>query len=188
MSKKIAIISGSPTTTSRLNALIDIVRQKAASEGINVHEVIVRDLPAEDLIQTRFDSKDIIHAVTAVTQADALVVATPIYKASYTGVLKTFLDMLPQKGLEGKVILPLAVGGTTAHYLAIDYALRPVLSALGATNIIAGVYGLDSQITRLAEGGFQLEEELLTRLQLRAREFLGQIGVQDEHGQFLHHA
>ncbi|MDQ0896682.1 NAD(P)H-dependent oxidoreductase [Paenibacillus sp. V4I7] len=61
-------------------------------------------------------------------------------EASYTGVLKAFLDLLPQKGLECKVVLPLAVGGTISHLLAIDYALKPVLSALGARNILQGVY------------------------------------------------
>ena len=62
-----------------------------------------------------------------------MVVSTPVYKAAYSGVLKVFLDLLPQFGLAGKVVLPLVTGGTASHVLAIDYALRPVLLALGAS-------------------------------------------------------
>jgi FMN reductase len=56
------------------------------------------------------------------------------------------LDLLPQKSLAGKVILPIATGGTLGHLLAINYALKPVLSELGASQILAGVYVLDTQI------------------------------------------
>lgn len=69
-------------------------------------------------------------AIAEVDLADALVVATPVYKASYSGVLKTFLDVLPQKAFARKAVLPLATGGTIAHLLSIDYALRPVLLSL----------------------------------------------------------
>ncbi|MCG6197676.1 NAD(P)H-dependent oxidoreductase, partial [Anoxybacillus sp. LAT_38] len=91
---------------------------------------------------TRFDSPAILEANRIIAKSDAVVVATPIYKASYTGVLKSFLDLIPQKGLEKKIVLPLAIGGTIAHLLAIDYALKPVLSALGANHIFTGVYAL----------------------------------------------
>ncbi|WP_204272820.1 NAD(P)H-dependent oxidoreductase, partial [Escherichia coli] len=71
-------------------------------------------------------------AVLAVEQADLVVVSTPIYKAAYSGLLKVFLDLLPPDALRGKLVLPLATGGSPAHVLALDYALKPVLSALGA--------------------------------------------------------
>ncbi len=67
----------------------------------------------------------------------AVVVATPIYKAAYTGGLKALFDILPQSALRGKTVLPLATGGSPAHLLAIDYALKPVLSALGASDLAA---------------------------------------------------
>ena len=68
--------------------------------------------------------------------ARGLVIATPVYKAAYSGLLKTFLDLLPQFGLREKVILPLVTGGTPAHVLAIDYALRPVLNSLDPLHIV----------------------------------------------------
>ena len=57
-----------------------------------------------------------------------VIVATPIYKAAYSGLLKVFLDLLPAEALRGKTVLPLASGGSVAHLLALDYALKPVLS------------------------------------------------------------
>ncbi|WP_159881656.1 NADPH-dependent FMN reductase [Paenibacillus puerhi] len=172
---KIAVISGSPTETSRLNGLLQAVRARIEGEGWDYKEIQVRLLPPEDLIYTRFDSPSIVEANRIVAEADAVIVATPIYKASYTGVLKTFLDLIPQKGLAGKIVLPLALGGTIAHLLAIDYALRPVLSALGSQHIRGGVYALDAQVSRLEGGGFVLEEELLDRLELAAADLVREI-------------
>ena len=63
------------------------------------------------------------------------------------GALKTLLDLLPERALEGKIVLPLATGGTIAHMLAVDYALKPVLNALKAQEILHGVFADDSQVT-----------------------------------------
>lgn len=57
------------------------------------------------------------------------------------------LDLLPERALAGKVVLPLATGGSVAHILAADYALKLVLSALKAEEILQGVFAFDSQIT-----------------------------------------
>lgn len=72
-----------------------------------------------------------------------VVIASPVYKASYTGILKAFLDLLPQTGLKGKVTLPLFIGGTIAHLLSLDYTLKPLLSVLGSRNIVGGVFTID---------------------------------------------
>jgi FMN reductase len=172
---KIAIISGSPAEQSRLNGLLQEVRSTAEAQGWNVEEVQVRKIPPEDLIHCRFDSPSILENNRIVEEADAVVVATPIYKASYSGVLKTFLDLLPQKGLKQKIVLPIAIGGTIAHLLAIDYALKPVLSSLGANHILGGVYALDSQVTRLEGDGLALDDELKSRLDHSLSEWVRQV-------------
>ncbi|HEY9768264.1 MAG TPA: NAD(P)H-dependent oxidoreductase [Coleofasciculaceae cyanobacterium] len=102
--------------------------------------ISVRDLPAEDLIFGRYDSPNLEPTKALIAKADALIIVTPIYKTAYTGVLKAFLDLLPQKALSGKVILLLATAGTIAHLLSVDYALKPVLSELGARYILGSVY------------------------------------------------
>jgi FMN reductase len=85
--------------------------------------------------------------VDAVAEADAIVIATPVYKASYTGILKAFLDLLPQDGLKDKLVLPLATGGSQSHLLALDYALRPVLQALDARQVFTSIYATSQQLT-----------------------------------------
>ena len=97
-------------------------------------------------------------------EADIVVVATPVYKAAYSGVLKVFLDLLPQTALKGKTVLPLATGGSPHHMLALDYALRPVLQSLGAKNILPGIYATDAQVVVNPEGGYHVDEDIGDRL------------------------
>lgn len=162
---KVTIINGSPTPGSRLTAMIELADQLLQKQGFEVNHVNVGELPPEDLIHTKFESEAIVKANGLVAEADAVIIASPVYKASYTGVLKTFLDLVPQKGLAGKIILPLFIGGSLAHLLSIDYSLKPVLSALGARHILGGVYAVDAYIARTDQGGFEINEELTTRLE-----------------------
>lgn len=162
---KVTIINGSPTPGSRLTAVMALAEELLQKEGFEVQRVNVGELPPEDLIHTKFESEEIVKANALVAEADAVIVASPVYKASYTGVLKTFLDLVPQKGLAGKVVLPLFIGGSLAHLLSIDYSLKPVLSALGARHILGGVYTVDSQVARTEQGGFEIVDELITRLE-----------------------
>ncbi|MFM1654858.1 NADPH-dependent FMN reductase [Brevibacillus sp. B_LB10_24] len=161
---RIVILSGSISASSRINGVLDYAGKVLSEAGLQVDFVNVRDLPPEDLLSARFDSTAIVQANRLIEQADAVVVATPVYKASYTGVLKAYLDLLPQKGLADKVILPLAVGGTLSHLLMLDYALKPVLAALGAEHVLSGVYAVDSQIQRDDPQGVVISEEIVQRL------------------------
>lgn len=174
---KITLISGSPTANSRLNGLMDYCTKKLQEQGHEITVLLVAELPAEDLIRANFASPAIEQATALVEQADAVIIASPVYKASYTGVLKTFLDLIPQKGLQDKIIVPLFIGGTMAHLLSIDYALKPVLSVLGATTMLQGVYGTDASVARLDVGGFELAAELVLRLD----EMLAQMERELEH-------
>ncbi|SEO23997.1 NADPH-dependent FMN reductase [Paenibacillus sp. OV219] len=161
----VVIVSGSPSSISRLNGLTGYAEEKLRELGWEISHLHVASLPAEDLVLARWDSPAIIEANKRIEAADAIIIASPVYKASFTGVLKTYLDLLPQNGLEGKVVLPLFIGGTIAHLLTIDYALKPVLSALYAKHITAGVYAVDSQVKKLDAGGYELDEDLVKRLE-----------------------
>jgi len=162
--KKAVIINGGNTRNSRLTAIQQKVEAFFENEAIDFQSIYVHELPAEDLIKANFYSEEIKRVNQQVDQSQIVVILTPIYKASYTGILKTYLDLLPQKALEGKIILPLAVGGSAFHLLAIEYALKPVLSVLGATEILNTVYIIDKQIERLATDGFQIDTEAEERL------------------------
>lgn len=164
----IVIISGSPNASSRLNGITQYVERQLKEHDLTVDTITVVSLPAEDLIHARFGSPAIVEANQLVANADAVIIASPVYKASFTGVLKTFLDLLPQKGLDNKIIAPLFIGGTIAHLLSIDYSLKPVLASMGAKIYVSGVYAVDSQINRTQEPNeapvFEINEELTLRL------------------------
>jgi FMN reductase len=164
MMSHVVIIAGAPSKRSRLTGLTEYSSNKLREAGITVEVIHVADLPAEDLVQARFDSSFIRDALAVVEAADAVIVATPVYKASYSGVLKLFLDLIPQEGLRGKLTLPLVIGGSIAHLLAIDYALKPVLAALGCRHILGGVYAVDQGIDRLDDGKYVLSADITTRL------------------------
>jgi FMN reductase, SsuE family len=173
---KVVIISGSPTPSSRLNAFIEISGKKLAESGIEVKEVFVAQLPSEDLVKANFQSEAIQEKLAWVSEADAVIFASPVYKASYTGVLKLFLDLIPERGLKGKIVLPLFVAGTMAHMLAIDYALKPVIAALAGRHILGGVYGVDKMIER-TDSGFVVQADLLERLDQALEELVYELNL-----------
>lgn len=160
----VAIIYGGNSDRSRLMALHQKTEDTFKQAGHEVHSIFVHHIPAEDLILTNFSSEAIKEANVKVEKASLVVVLTPVYKAAYSGILKTYLDLLPQKGLVGKTVLPLVLGGSFGHLLAIDYALKPVLSSLGATNILNGAYVLDSHIERAEQQQFIISTDIMERI------------------------
>ena len=142
----ITVLSASPSATSRTAALAGHVARRLAGEGHVVTEVHARDLPPAPLLAADTSDPSVARVLGQIAGADGVVVASPVYKASYSGLLKVVLDVLPQSGLGGKVVLPLLTGGTPAHVLAVDYALRPVLASLGADHIVQGTFVLDRHI------------------------------------------
>ena len=164
----VLLIAGSPSAHSRSSALLDAVEQglhqKAGARRLYTDRVHIRDLSPQALLLADWNHASIKRALAQVESASALVIATPVYKAAYSGVLKVFLDLLSQTALKGKVVLPIATGGSPHHMLALDYALRPVLQSLGARHILPGVYASDSQIPKDAEGQYRIGAEIGARL------------------------
>jgi len=158
------LIAGSPSERSRSAALLDAVAQRLTVRGALVDRVHIRDLSPQALLLADAHHRSISQAVAQVAQARVLVVSTPVYKAAYSGVLKVFLDLLPQTALQGKTVLPLATGGSPHHMLALDYALRPVLQSLGAKHILPGIYATDAQVTVTPEGAYTVGRDIAIRL------------------------
>ncbi|GAA1624864.1 NAD(P)H-dependent oxidoreductase [Nonomuraea maheshkhaliensis] len=90
-------------------------------------------------------------ALELVREASVLVVASPTYKGTYTGLLKSFLDRLPPQALAGTAALPLLVMGDAKHALAVEVHLRPLLVELGASVPTPGLAFLESDFSRLEE-------------------------------------
>ena len=160
----ILLLAGSPSAPSRSGRLLDHAGERLALLGHASRRLNVRDLPAEALLKADFGQEGIVAASALVAQAQAVVVATPVYKAAYSGVLKAFLDLLPQDGLKGKLVLPLATGGSQSHMLALDYALRPVLSALGARHVLPSIYATDAQVQWSEQDGLRLDPAIDARI------------------------
>lgn len=159
-------LSGSPALKSRSGVVLEHAGRWLRAKGVDVTTLRIRDFNAEDLIFAHFDSPQVLDFIEAVKQADGLLIGTPVYKASFSGALKTLLDLLPERSLHGKVVLPLATGGSIAHMLAVDYALKPVLSALKCQEVLHGIFAIDSQISYADnEQGGNLDEILQERLQ-----------------------
>jgi FMN reductase len=147
-----------------MSALLGEVAEYLDRVPVPVRSIIVRALPAEDLVLGRADSIPIRAAAEAIDRASGVAIATPVYRAAASGLLKTFLDLLGRDALRHKVVLPIAVGGSPAHLLAIDYSLRPVLAALGATHVLQTIYATDAQV-RLAHGARpDIDVEIRARL------------------------
>jgi FMN reductase len=160
----VLLIAGSPSERSRSAALLDAVSLRLGARGALVERLLIRDLSPQALLLADSAHRSVAKAVDQVARARAIVVATPVYKAAYSGVLKVFIDLLPQTALKGKTILPLATGGSPHHMLALDYALRPVLQSLSAHHILPGVYATDAQVTLTPEGAYQVHDDLGQRL------------------------
>ena len=143
---RVVTLAGSPRYPSRSSALLEYAREHLSALDVEVCHWHLHNFVPEDLLYARFNSPALQAFIEQLAEADGVIVATPVYKASFSGALKTLLDLLPERALEGKIVLPVATGGTVAHMLAVDYALKPVLNALKAQEILQGVFADDSQI------------------------------------------
>ncbi len=134
-----AVVAGNPRPGSRtLAAATLLARSITGAEPDTVVDVVT--LGAGLL---GFGDPAVESAVESVRAARLCVVASPTYKASYTGVLKAFLDQVPADGLAGTVAVPLMLGAGASHALAPELLLKPVLVELGATCPTRGCYVLE---------------------------------------------
>lgn len=166
----VLLLGGSPSSPSTTWRLLQLVGEHLAALGHRTVALQVRELPAQALLRGDLDDSSIAAAAALVAEADAVVVGTPVYKAAYSGVLKSFLDLLPQDGLAGKLVLPLATGGSQSHMLALDYALRPVLASLAPRHILPSVYATSEQLPWRAEHGLLPVAAIATRIEAAIEE------------------
>ncbi len=124
---------------SRSRAVLDRALERLDPLGLEARRVDLAALPAEALLGRARDPR-VEQAIATVLGADLLLAATPIYRATYSGLLKVFLDLLPEGGLARAVVVPIAAGGGPGHLLALDHGLRPLFSSLGACVVPLGIY------------------------------------------------
>lgn len=134
----LAVVVGNPSPGSRTRTIAENLAERVADlTGAEQSPTIDLADHADQVFQRPSASLDPL--VEAVAAADYVIFATPTYKASYTGLLKAFLDRYQANGLEGVIAIPLATIGSPAHTLAVEFTLRPLLVELGASVPTAGL-------------------------------------------------
>lgn len=174
-------VSGSPSPTSRTAVLIDEVGRRVREDGHTIDVLHLRNLPAVPLLAADPSDPLVRDAAERLGRADAVVLGTPVYKASYSGLLKVWLDSLAQFAFTGKTVLPLATGGSLANVLALDYALRPVLAAMGAMHVVPGYFVLDRFVAQAAEDVWTLDPEVRPALDAVIDAFLRSVSISHPH-------
>ncbi|MGP6171336.1 FMN reductase [Microbacterium sp. A196] len=150
--RRIAVISAGLSNPSSTRMLADRLAAETVSQlaerGIeaSVDVIELRDL-AHDItnnLLTGFAPAELESAINSVYSADALIAVTPIFSTSYSGLFKSFIDVLEPDALTGKPVLIGANAGTARHSLAIDYAIRPLFAYLHAEAVSTGVFAASS--------------------------------------------
>ncbi|WP_024793697.1 FMN reductase [Tomitella biformata] len=144
MTRRIAVVAaglGQPSSTRLLADQLAAATVRAlGNSAVQVVELREHAHALVDNMLTGFPAQDLGRAIDAVVRADGLIVVTPIFNASYSGLFKSFFDVLEPESLEGKPVLIGATGGTARHSLAIDHAVRPMFSYLRAAPVPTGVF------------------------------------------------
>lgn len=160
---RIVVVSaglGVPSSTRLLADRLAAASREALGE-VEIETVELRDLAHQltDHLLTGFAAGELAEAIEAVRAADGLIVVTPVFSASYSGLFKLFFDVLEPELLDGTPVLIAATAGTARHSLVLEHALRPLFSYLHAVVVPTGVFaatddfgdaGLDVRIQRAA--------------------------------------
>jgi FMN reductase len=128
---------------------------RLAGEDVEVEVLELRDLAhaLTDNLLTGFPSGALADAVRRVAEADALIAVTPVFSASYSGLFKTFFDVLEDGALEGTPVLLAATAGTARHSLVLEFAMRPLFAYLKAQVAPTAVFAASEDFGAAGSGG-----------------------------------
>ena len=171
----LAVISGGlrePSSTRLLAGRIDTaVHQALAAIDMSATSTMIELRPLGraimDAMLTGVVAPQLEGAFDAVASADGLIAVTPAFNASFSGLFKSFFDVLPEQTLWDMPVLIAATGGTERHSLVLDHALRPMFSYLHAIVAPAGVYAATDDFGAAQRGSGALSE----RIDTAARDF-----------------
>jgi FMN reductase len=147
--ERTTVVVGNPKARSRTSAAAAEVARFVAERLGAAPEVTTIELPDLGAGLLGWGDPAVAEAVAATKGADLLVVASPTYKATYTGLLKLFLDQIGADDLAGVVTVPVMVGAGATHALAVETHLRPVLVELGAVMPTRGLYLQEADLPEL---------------------------------------
>ncbi|TNM39668.1 NADPH-dependent FMN reductase [Nocardioides albidus] len=153
-----------PSTTRLLADRLGTAVERAVvarGEEVEVAHVELRPLAhaLADHLLTGFATGDLADALDRVARADGLVVVTPVFSASYSGLFKTFFDVLEPGVLDGKPVVIAATAGTARHSLVLDHALRPLFAYLRAVVVPTGVFAASEDFGATDDGSLDKRAE-----------------------------
>ena len=168
---KVVVVNGSPNERSKTGSLADLVTVTLADMlPIEVHHVGVYRLGTSftSAVQREDVDETVEAEIRAVETADVLVAATPVYRASYSGMFKHFFDLVDQYALANKPVILLATGGSDRHALVIEHALRPLFAFFQAATVPVGFYANAGDF----DGTTVLNNEVYSRIEMGLRDVL----------------
>ena len=160
MTRHLAVVSAGLSSPSSTRILADQLASAVEArlfergEDVRIHVIELREhaRALADNLLTGFPSGGLAEAVQTVADADAVIAVTPVFSASYSGLFKTFFDVLEPGVLEGKPVLMGATAGTARHSLVLEHALRPLFSYLKATPVPTAVFAASEDFGSNADG------------------------------------
>ncbi|CAA9351844.1 MAG: FMN reductase [uncultured Nocardioidaceae bacterium] len=163
MTRTLAVVTAGLSQPSSTRLLADrlaaAVTDRLAEQGedvlVEVVELRVLAHALADNLLTGFPGGELAAAVRTVVEADALVAVTPVFTASYSGLFKTFFDVLDKDALTGMPTLVAATAGTPRHSLVLEHALRPLFSYLHAAVVPTAVFAATEDFGSTAAGRLQ---------------------------------
>lgn len=166
--RRIAVVAAglsNPSSTRLLaDRLTEAVRAQLAEReievGVDVIEVREHAHAITDNLLTGFARPELAAAIETLTSADAVIAVTPIFTTSYSGLFKSFIDILDPDSLRGMPVLLAATGGSPRHSLAIDYAMRPLLTYLHADPVPTSVFAAAEDWGGEGEGATSLRSRI----------------------------
>ncbi|WP_425252961.1 FMN reductase [Janthinobacterium sp. NFX145] len=173
---RLVAVSGGLQRPSKAAALAEHLMDLIAEEVLCEQRLVELGQLAPQLAGATWRShlpETVERELAAVEQADIVVVATPVFRGSYTGLFKHFFDFIDQDALIDKPILLAATGGSERHALMIDHQLRPLFSFFQARTLPLGVYATDKDFT-----DYRLQDEaLIQRAALAVQRALPLVGL-----------
>jgi FMN reductase len=147
----------------------------AAGYEVSIDVVELRDLAVDiaNNFVTGFAPPRLAEVIAGVEDSDGIIAVTPVFSASYSGLFKSFFDVLDPKALEGKAVLLGATGGTDRHQMVLDYAMRPLFSYLRTRTAATGVFAGPQDWGNTDDGGSPLS----VRIERAAEEFSGLVAA-----------
>lgn len=134
----------------------------AAGYEVAVDVVELRDLAVDiaNNFVTGYAAPRLADVIANVAASDGIIAVTPVFSASYSGLFKSFIDLLDPKSLDGKAVMLGATGGTDRHQMVLDYALRPLFSYLRTRMAATGVFAGPQDWGTAEEGGVSLADRI----------------------------